>query len=37
VVTDVAFPPGDSSISWTAPVTNDDYQELIAHLVATLS
>jgi hypothetical protein len=37
VVTDAAFPSGDSSISWTAPVTNDDYQELIAHLVATLS
>jgi CubicO group peptidase (beta-lactamase class C family) len=37
VVTDAAVPPGDSSISWTAPVTNDDYQELIAHLVATLS
>jgi hypothetical protein len=37
VVTDAAVPPGDSSITWTAPLTNDDYQELIAHLVATLS
>ena len=37
VVTDAAFPPGDSSISWTAPMANDDYQEVIAHLVAALS
>jgi hypothetical protein len=37
VVTDAAFPPGDSPISWTAPPANNDYQELIAHLVATLS
>jgi hypothetical protein len=37
VLTDAAVPPGDSSISWTAPPPNDDYQELIAHLVATLS
>jgi hypothetical protein len=37
VVTDAAFPPGDSSISWTAPMANDDYQEWIAHLVAALS
>jgi hypothetical protein len=37
VMTDAAVAPGDSSNSRSAPLTNDDYQELIGHLVATLS
>ena len=37
VMTDAAVSPGDSSSSRPAPMTNDDYQELVAHLVAALS
>jgi CubicO group peptidase (beta-lactamase class C family) len=37
VVTDAAVSPGDSSTSRLAPLTNDDYQRLVAHLVAALS
>jgi hypothetical protein len=37
VMTDAAVSPGDSSSSRPAPLTNDDYQELVAHLVAALS
>jgi hypothetical protein len=37
VMTDAAVSPGDSSTSRPAPPTNDDYQELVAHLVAALS
>ena len=37
VMTDAAVSPGDSSTLRPAPLTNDDYQELVAHLVAALS
>ena len=37
VMTDAAVSPGDSSTLRPAPPSNDDYQELVAQLVAALS